>query len=120
MSYQLSPDGRWAWDGVSWRPVSPDGRLYWTGLHWLPLPESSPQAVLPEGVLQELHALADETLGNRAKKVHDALNAAERSPDGLRAAIAELPTIPVLFVDPLRLQALAERMRELVDRRLRT
>lgn len=57
---QLSPDGRYRWDGISWQPVaqpaqppqppaavtdqlSPDGRYRWDGQSWLPVQ----QAVAP-------------------------------------------------------------------------
>jgi uncharacterized membrane protein len=34
---QLSPDGRWFWDGTQWRPAfSPDGRWRWDGRQWVP------------------------------------------------------------------------------------
>ena len=33
---QLSPDGRWFWDGTTWRPaLSPDGRWRWNGYSWV-------------------------------------------------------------------------------------
>ena len=34
---QVSPDGRWFWDGTGWRPVySSDGRWQWDGSQWVP------------------------------------------------------------------------------------
>ena len=48
-SPQLSPDGKWVWDGKQWLPVSaasppprppqisPDGKWVWNGKQWLPV-----------------------------------------------------------------------------------
>jgi small-conductance mechanosensitive channel len=34
---QLSPDGKWYWDGIQWAAsMSPDGRFRWNGTEWLP------------------------------------------------------------------------------------
>jgi hypothetical protein len=34
--FQVSPDGKWWWDGSAWRSaLSPDGRLRWTGYAWV-------------------------------------------------------------------------------------
>lgn len=52
MSEQLSPDGKWRWDGQAWQPVdvatpqsqpaqpriSDDGKFYWDGARWVPMP----------------------------------------------------------------------------------
>jgi hypothetical protein len=37
---QLSPDGRWWWDGGTWKPaaqLSPDGVWWWDGAAWQPV-----------------------------------------------------------------------------------
>jgi hypothetical protein len=53
---QISPDGRWIWDGKQWLPVanpssrplqvSPDGKWVWDGTRWLPIAQPPP-AVFP-------------------------------------------------------------------------
>lgn len=35
MRFQVSPDGRHAWDGRAWLPVSPDGYYAWDGQQWV-------------------------------------------------------------------------------------
>jgi hypothetical protein len=41
---QLSPDGRWYWDGGEWRSaISPDGRWRFDGRQWVPIgPQPAP------------------------------------------------------------------------------
>ena len=54
---QLSPDGRWRWDGTRWvpaeqgapaqaaaRPVSPDGHWEWDGGRWVPRTRAAAEA----------------------------------------------------------------------------
>lgn len=55
--------------------------------------------------------MTDEALGNRSRKVKDVLAAAERTPAGLEAAIAQIPQISILFVDASRLESLANELR---------
>jgi len=62
-------------------------------------------------VVDDLQQLAEESLGNRSRKVKDILAAAERSRTGVERAIDEIPTISLLFVDSSRLEALAQDMR---------
>jgi Nuclease-related domain len=45
---QISPDGRWWWDGGGWHQVSTDGRWWWDGTQWLELaPQVLPNSVRP-------------------------------------------------------------------------
>jgi len=55
--------------------------------------------------------MTEDALGNRSRKVKDVLASAERSPAGLDAAIQQVPTISILFVDSSRLEALAGDLR---------
>jgi hypothetical protein len=64
-----------------------------------------------EAIVAELQQMTEESLGNRSRKVKDALAAAERSRQGLEAAIDQVPTISILFVDASRLEALANDLR---------
>lgn len=64
-----------------------------------------------EDAVAQLQQLAEDSLGNRSRKVKDILAAAERSRAGLERAIDEIPTISLLFVDSSRLEALAQEMR---------
>lgn len=64
-----------------------------------------------ERVLNDLQQLAEESLGNRSRKVKDILAGAEHSQAGVERAIDEIPTISLLFVDSSRLEALAQDMR---------
>lgn len=63
-----------------------------------------------EEVVQDLQVMADEALGNRARKVKDILAGAERSQAGVEGAIGQIPNISLLFVDSSRLEALAKDM----------
>jgi uncharacterized protein DUF4388 len=69
------------------------------------------KAVDWDRVVEDLQQLAEESLGNRSRKVKDILAAAERSRTGVERAIDEIPTISLLFVDSSRLEALAQDMR---------
>jgi Domain of unknown function (DUF4388) len=62
-------------------------------------------------VVAELQAMAEDTLGNRARKVKDILGAADPSMAGLEGAIDQIPSISLLFVDSARLEELAQNMR---------
>jgi hypothetical protein len=79
-----------------------------------PEPQAAPEPVMLqldwERVVQDLQTMADEALGNRARKVKDILAAAERSQPGVEGAIALIPNISLLFVDSSRLEALAKDM----------
>ena len=63
------------------------------------------------GVVAELQAMAEDALGNRARKVKDILGAADPSLGGIEAAIDQIPSISLLFVDSSRLEQLAQEMR---------
>jgi hypothetical protein len=62
-------------------------------------------------IVSELQAMAEDALGNRARKVKDILGAADQSLSGIEAAIDQIPSISLLFVDSSRLEQLAQEMR---------
>jgi hypothetical protein len=62
-------------------------------------------------VVADLQQVTEEQLGNRSRKVKDVLAAAERSQAGIEAAIDQIPSISILFVDASRLEALANDLR---------
>ena len=62
-------------------------------------------------IVAELQAMAEDQLGNRARKVKDILGAADPSIAGIEAAIDQVPGISLLFVDSSRLEQLAQEMR---------
>ena len=55
--------------------------------------------------------MAEDALGNRARKVKDILGAADPSESGIEGAIDQIPSISLLFVDSSRLEQLAHEMR---------
>ena len=91
----------------------------------LPTPPSSPAMQVapttppPSGgqqrdwspIVSELQAMAEDALGNRARKVKDILGAADPSESGIEGAIDQIPSISLLFVDSSRLEQLAHEMR---------
>ena len=84
-----------------------------------PAPAGPPEPSVDwEGVINELQDMAEESLGNRSRKVKDILAAAEQSRSGVEKAIDEIPTISLLFVDSTRLEALAQDMRSRVQSKL--
>jgi hypothetical protein len=62
-------------------------------------------------IVAELQAMAEDSLGNRARKVKDILGAADPSLAGIESAIDQIPSISLLFVDSSRLEQLAQEMR---------
>jgi hypothetical protein len=79
---------------------------------------TAPPAAAPSGpqldwaaIVAELQAMAEDSLGNRARKVKDILGAADPSIQGIEAAIDQVPSISLLFVDSSRLEQLAQEMR---------
>ena len=78
-------------------------------------PTAPPRAAGPQldwsSVVAELQAMAEDSLGNRARKVKDILGAAEQSLSGIEGAIDQIPSISLLFVDSSRLEQLAQEMR---------
>lgn len=78
-------------------------------------PTAPPRASGPQldwtAVVTELQAMAEDALGNRARKVKDILGAADPSQAGIEAAIDQIPSISLLFVDSSRLEQLAQEMR---------
>jgi hypothetical protein len=75
-----------------------------------PTPASGPQLDWA-AIVAELQAMAEDSLGNRARKVKDILGAADPSIAGIEAAIDQVPSISLLFVDSSRLEQLAQEMR---------
>jgi uncharacterized protein DUF4388 len=78
-------------------------------------PTTPPRPAGPQldwgSVVAELQGMAEDSLGNRARKVKDILGAAEPSLSGIEAAIDQIPSISLLFVDSSRLEQLAQEMR---------
>jgi hypothetical protein len=62
-------------------------------------------------VVADLQQVTEEQLGNRSRKVKEVLAAADRSQAGIEAAIDQIPSISILFVDASRLEALANDLR---------
>ena len=62
-------------------------------------------------IVSELQAMAEDALGNRARKVKDILGGADPSESGIEGAIDQIPSISLLFVDSSRLEQLAHEMR---------
>jgi hypothetical protein len=62
-------------------------------------------------IVSELQAMAEDALGNRARKVKDILGSADQSQAGIEGAIDQIPSISLLFVDSSRLEQLAQEMR---------
>ena len=76
----------------------------------VPPQPAGPQLDWPS-IIVELQAMAEDSLGNRARKVKDILGAADPSLAGIEAAIDQIPSISLLFVDSSRLEQLAQEMR---------
>jgi len=78
-------------------------------------PTTPPRSAGPQldwgAVVAELQAMAEDALGNRARKVKDILGAADQSLAGIEAAIDQIPSISLLCVDSSRLEQLAQEMR---------
>jgi Domain of unknown function (DUF4388) len=78
-------------------------------------PTSPPRPAGPQldwaSIVAELQAMAEDSLGNRARKVKDILGGAEQSLSGIEGAIDQIPSISLLFVDSSRLEQLAQEMR---------
>jgi len=78
-------------------------------------PTSPPRPASPQldwaAIVAELQAMADDALGNRARKVKDILGAADPSLAGIEGAIDQIPGISLLFVDSSRLEQLAQEMK---------
>jgi hypothetical protein len=74
-------------------------------------PRSSGPQLDWSSIVAELQAMAEDSLGNRARKVKDILGAADPSLAGIESAIDQIPSISLLFVDSSRLEQLAQEMR---------
>lgn len=81
----------------------------------MPVAPAAPRSAEPQldwaAIVAELQAMADDALGNRARKVKDILGAADPSLSGIEGAIDQIPSISLLFVDSSRLEQLAQEMR---------
>jgi Domain of unknown function (DUF4388) len=79
------------------------------------VPTTPPRTSGPQidwaAIVAELQAMAEDALGNRARKVKDILGASDPSLAGVEAAIDQIPGISLLFVDSSRLEQLAQEMR---------
>ena len=86
-----------------------------------PAPQPAPAPVQVEtdvdweGLMNQLYALADESLGNRAKKVKEMLASTEPHLDALDRTIDRISQTSIMFVDPARLTNLADQMRQVVE-----
>ena len=72
---EVSPDGKWIWDGSAWQPnepspaaqprVSDDGRFYWDGARWAPMPAATSPATAEPLVLAKLPGTVVTLFPNR-------------------------------------------------------
>jgi hypothetical protein len=76
---------------------------------------AGPQAVDWDNVFAELSAMADRVLGNRSKKVREALSATPASREDLLRTIGRLPQLSILLIDQRKLVTLSEDMRAFVE-----
>src|SRR5713101_870946 len=90
-----------------------------------PTPQATPAQVAPTtpppgaggpqldwgSIVAELQAMAEDSLGNRARNVKDILGAADPSLPGIEGAIDQVPSISLLFVDSSRLSCSSREMR---------
>lgn len=74
-----------------------------------------PPAVDWDNVFAELSAMADRVLGNRSKKVREALSATPASREDLLRTIGRLPQLSILLIDQRKLVTLSEDMRAFVE-----
>ncbi|MGH7777232.1 MAG: hypothetical protein ACREPI_08660, partial [Candidatus Dormibacterales bacterium] len=96
-------------------PIPAERRLDPAITQTLPLVHASQVGVDWEQVITELQLMAEEALGNRARKVKEILAGAERSRPGVEEAIGQVPSISLLFVDSSRLEGLAQDMKVKLD-----
>jgi hypothetical protein len=105
-------------------PVAPPVQAPTATYPTFPTPQATPAQVAPTtpppgagpqldwgSIVAELQAMAEDSLGNRARKVKDILGAADPSLPGIEGAIDQVPSISLLFVDSSRLEQLAQEMR---------
>ena len=83
-----------------------------------PIPLPSTTAPVPAGpgpdwaaIVAELEAMAEDSLGHRARKVKELLGHDDPSLAGIEAVIDQVPYLSILFVDASRLEQLALDMR---------
>jgi hypothetical protein len=105
-------------------PVAPPVQAPTATYPTFPTPQAAPAQAAPTmpppgggpqldwgSIVAELQAMAEDSLGNRARKVKDILGAADPSLPGIEGAIDQVPSISLLFVDSSRLEQLAQEMR---------
>ena len=80
-------------------------------------PTGIPSADWP-AIVAELQVMAQEELGERARKVTEMLATAEQSAAGLEAAIDRTARTPLVFVDQARMDGLAYSMKARLAARL--
>ena len=100
-------------------PPPPAARSSFAPAHSAPPPPPPAMAAESEvdwdGLMNQLQELADESLGNRAKKVKEMLAGTEPNLDALDRTIDRVSQTSIMFVDPARLTNLANQMRQIVE-----
>jgi hypothetical protein len=100
--------GRASSGGLSGRKLWPMNEDHLSG---------TPSVDLP-AIVAELQAMAQEELGDRARKATDVLATAEQSVAGLEAAIDRIARTSLVFVDQSRMERLAYAMKARVASRV--
>ena len=68
-----------------------------------------------QSLMNELNAMADNSLQNRSKKVKEMLSSTEHNLDAVDRTIDRISQTSIMFVDPARLTNLANEMRQVVE-----
>ena len=116
------PDGTYSFDRKSTLPTAETitrtlGEVL-SGGDPSPAPVSSEQVEQPvdwAGLRRRLEQLADAALPERSKKVKELLQATPPTRDSYIQTIDRIADMPILFIDPARLTALAGKMRRALD-----
>jgi hypothetical protein len=102
-------------------PAAPQGASRPQAYH-APAPAAPPppvSAAEPQvdwnALIGQLNQMADNALQNRAKKVKEMLASTDHDLDALDRTIDRIGQTSIMFVDPARLQNLANDMRQVVD-----